>query len=439
MIDDRPLYPVDPWRIRELTFDAVVRGAQRDDLLAGQRPPRDAGEPRGGGRKRRPRDVRERLLRGGADRLRRGGVRLRAQPPGAAQRRRRQAHAAVRRRRAPGPLDRQRRGIRAVPRPAHGILARTVRWRAPGGTTVEVVARRLVSLARPAIAAIDLAVTRIDGDAPLRIVSAINAGVRNQEASNDPRVGAHLPEGSLRTVAPRGPRAVGRDRPADAHHAARDRGRDRPPDRWRRRLTASSGLDGLGTSDGDGSPGPHGLASPGVHGLGASAGRIVAASAGESGYALTIELDPPVGRTVAVTKLLAYGTSHDHPEEELVDWARDELAAVPDGGFEALAAEQREALDRFWAASDVEIDGDGALQQGAPVQPVQPVPVGRPRRPDEPRGQGPLGRGLRGPLLLGHRDLRPAVLRLHPARRSRGPCSATGAGSWTRPARGPSR
>ena len=52
---------------------------------------------------------------------------------------------------------------------------------------------------------------------------------------------------------------------------------------------------------------------------------------------------------------------------------------------------------------------------GRPVQPVQPVPVGGPRRADEHRGQGPHGRGLRGPLLLGHRDLRAAVLRLHPA------------------------
>ncbi len=35
---------------------------------------------------------------------------------------------------------------------------------------------------------------------PLRVVSAINARVRNQDVSGDPRVGAHLPEGALRTV-----------------------------------------------------------------------------------------------------------------------------------------------------------------------------------------------------------------------------------------------
>ena len=80
------------------------------------------------------------------------------------------------------------------------MLTRSVRWRAPRGAVVEVVVRRLVSLTRPSISAIDYAVTLVDGAAPLRIVSAINARVRNQEVSEDPRVGAHLPEGALRTV-----------------------------------------------------------------------------------------------------------------------------------------------------------------------------------------------------------------------------------------------
>ena len=70
-----------------------------------------------------------------------------------------------------------------------GVLARTVRWRSPGGTTVELVARRLVSLARPAIAAIDLAVTLVDGEAPIQLVSADQraraqpGGVRTTRAS----------------------------------------------------------------------------------------------------------------------------------------------------------------------------------------------------------------------------------------------------------------
>ena len=106
----RPLYPVDAVADPRAGVRPGARGPQRDDLLAGQRPPRAARQPRGGRRQRRPRDVRQRLLRGGADRLRRGRVRLRAQPPGAAQRRRRQADPAPRRRRAARPRDRDRRG-----------------------------------------------------------------------------------------------------------------------------------------------------------------------------------------------------------------------------------------------------------------------------------------------------------------------------------------
>jgi alpha,alpha-trehalose phosphorylase len=76
-----------------------------------------------------------------------------------------------------------------------GVLTRLVRWRSPRGAVVEVAARRLVSLTRPSIAALDYSVTVVGGAASLRIVSAINARVRNQEVSEDPRVGTHLPAG----------------------------------------------------------------------------------------------------------------------------------------------------------------------------------------------------------------------------------------------------
>ena len=159
-------------------------------------------------------------------------------------------------------------------------------------------------------------------------MSAVNARVRNQEASNDPRVGAHLPEGSLRTV----------------HHEA-DGTWGAVVQRTRTtRLAIVAAADHVVRGDGT---------------------VALESNASEAGTSLEIDAWLPVGGTVAVTKLLAYGTSRDHPEETLVGWARDELAAVRDGGFEALAAEQREVLDRFWSTSDVEIDGDGALQQGA--------------------------------------------------------------------------
>ncbi len=212
-----------------------------------------------------------------------------------------------------------------------GVLARTVRWRAPGGTVVEVAARRLVSLVRPSIAAIDYAVTVVDGGAPLRIESTLNARVRNQELSDDPRVGAHLPEGALRTV----------------HQEASGT--------WGAvvQRTRATRLAVVAAAD-------HAL-----HGDRVALGAARLASVvGEDGVAMSMDVSVPRGATIRLTKILAYCTSLDHPEESLVARAREAIDEVPAGGFDALVEEQRAVLDRFWSVSDVEIDGDGALQQG---------------------------------------------------------------------------
>ncbi len=212
-----------------------------------------------------------------------------------------------------------------------GVLARTVRWRAPGGSLVEVASRRLVSLSRPSIAAIDFRVTLLDGGAPLRIVSRIQSRVRNQEASDDPRVGAHLPDGALHTIHREASgtwgavvQRTGNTRLALAAAAEHVLHAD---DAVRRTLRTSSVAD-------------------------------------EEGVALTIDAVLPVGGSIGMTKLLAYCTSLDHPEDSLVARARDAIAAVQGAGFEALVEDQRAVLDQFWAVSDVELDGDGALQQG---------------------------------------------------------------------------
>ena len=213
-----------------------------------------------------------------------------------------------------------------------GVLTRIVRWRSPGGIRVEIVARRLVSLVRPSIAAIDYAVTVLGGGpAQVRVVSALNAQVRNQAVSDDPRVGAHLPDGALHTV----------HREASGTWGA-----------VVQRTTATR-LAAVAAAE-------HRLRGEGAEGGAARTSSV----ATEEGVALSVETSLCNGATLGLTKLLAYGTSLDHPEDALVACARDAVAAVPDGGFDALVEEQRDVLDRFWATSDVEIDGDGALQQG---------------------------------------------------------------------------
>ena len=212
-----------------------------------------------------------------------------------------------------------------------GVLTRSVRWRAPEGAVVEVVARRLVSLTRPDIAAVDFAVTLAEGAAPLRLVSAINARVRNQDVSEDPRVGAHLPDGALRTV----------------HHEASGT--------WGAivQRTRTTRLAVVAAAD---------------HDLGGDAPARAAArtssAATESGVAMVVDVDAPAGSRLVLTKYLSYCTSLDHPEETLVELAHAAIGDARERGFDGLVEEQRAELARFWSVSDVEIDGDDVLQQG---------------------------------------------------------------------------
>ncbi len=245
MIADRPLYPVDPWRIRELTFDAsfAARNETIFSLANGHLGMRgnleeDAGNvvhgtyvngfyeeaPIAYGEAAYGYARNHQVLLNVADGKR---IQLRV---------------------GDEPLDLSTGTVEAYERSLDlrsGVLARTVRWRSPGGITVEVVARRLVSLARPAIAAIDLAVTLVDGEAPIQLVSADQrAGAQPGGVERPPRRCA--PAGGLAAHRPpRGGRDVGRGRPADADHAPRDRGRDRPcRSRRRHRRPRVGGLGG---------------------------------------------------------------------------------------------------------------------------------------------------------------------------------------------------
>ncbi|HTP60026.1 MAG TPA: glycoside hydrolase family 65 protein, partial [Spirochaetia bacterium] len=79
-----------------------------------------------------------------------------------------------------------------------GVLERMVRWRSPGGRTAELAVRRLVSLTRRNVAAIQYELRSFGGAA--RLESVVDGAVTNQAAGDDPRVGAHFREKPLQTI-----------------------------------------------------------------------------------------------------------------------------------------------------------------------------------------------------------------------------------------------
>ncbi len=213
-----------------------------------------------------------------------------------------------------------------------GLVTRAFRWQAPHGAEVAVSAERLVSLTRESIAAIRYRVTAESGSVAVRVVSTIDARVRNRGDSDDPRLGALVSEDALRLVRSEvdGPWGVVVQRTAST------------------RLAVVAAADHVVAHHGGADPGP--LERESIAGAEGTAFEVLA------------RLEP--GETLEVVKLLAYLTSLDVPEGDLVDAAQAVVAEAQSVGFDGLAAEQRSALDRFWAASDVELEGDVSLQQG---------------------------------------------------------------------------
>ncbi len=207
-----------------------------------------------------------------------------------------------------------------------GLLTREVQWRSPSGREIELRTVRLVSFQHRSVAAIRYAVRALDGKV-LRIVaqSELVANEPGPEMSADPRAAAALraplmaeEQGvhDLRVVLVHQIRASGLRLAAAMDHVV-------------------DPVDGLE--------------------MGAEAapdlGRVW----------LTAELGPD--DTLSFTKFLGYGWSGARSLPAVRDQVTAAVASARHNGWDDLAHDQRVYLDDFWEHSDVEIDGDGELQQ----------------------------------------------------------------------------
>ncbi|MGE0729884.1 MAG: glycoside hydrolase family 65 protein [Acidimicrobiia bacterium] len=208
----------------------------------------------------------------------------------------------------------------------HGCLQRRTVWRTPGAATVELRSQRFVSLTRRTIAAISYELTPLDRPVYVAVQSDLLANEPVVSGPNgDPRAAA-----ALGTVL-RGELAVHHDDRAVLVHR-----------------TAASGLRVAAGMD-------HDLFVPDAADCTIEAGGDLAR------YTVAARL--PAGRGLRLVKFLAYGWSSQRSAPALRDQVEGALATAALAGWEALAAEQREFLERFWEGADVEVGGDVHLQQ----------------------------------------------------------------------------
>jgi len=234
---------------------------------------------------------------------------------------------------ATGTLERHERSLDL----RTGLLERRFAWRSPGGQRVEVATRRLVSLVRPSIAAIEYELTVLGGPVAVRVESAIDTRADMTPAADDPRIGSPIPSGFLALV-----------------HSEADGPRLATVQR-----TGGTGMAAVAAADHDVTVTVNGVADH-------EAPAPAITSRVEDGRVLTsFALAAVPGMRLRIVKRLAYRSTLDGvAEADLVAAARRDLASAGEVGFAGLAAEQATALERFWRDSDVELDGDPALQQG---------------------------------------------------------------------------
>jgi alpha,alpha-trehalose phosphorylase len=241
-----------------------------------------------------------------------------------------------------------------------GTLRREAVWRSPAGQSVRVVSQRLVSFTERAVAAIHYEVEPLDEGAKLVVQSELVANEPRPTSSDDPRAAAALesPLG-FETASAAGSEAV-------LVHATRSSG-----------LRAAAAMDHL-------VDGPEGT-------------RIDPAQTWEDLARVTVTADVEAGRSLQLTKFIAYGWSAERSVPAVRDQVAAAVAEARHTGWEKLANEQRAYLDEFWDGADVELDGDAELQQAVRFALFHTLQAGA-------RGEGRAiaAKGLTGPGYDGH-------------------------------------
>ncbi len=205
-----------------------------------------------------------------------------------------------------------------------GTLTRVAEWRSPAGKQVKVNSTRLVSLAQRGLAAIEYEVEAVD-DVRVTLQSELVANEDQPARSSDPRVAAalcNLLEPVQHEVSERGALLIHRTRGTQ--------------------LMVAAAMDHL-------------VEAP---------GRVeISGDAGDDWARTTVVCGLKAGERLRLVKYLAYGWSSLRSRPALRDQAAAAIASARYTGWQTLLDTQREYLDDFWDAADVEVDGDPDCQQ----------------------------------------------------------------------------
>lgn len=208
-----------------------------------------------------------------------------------------------------------------------GVMTRHVVWESSSGKQVDIEITRLASLSRKHLAAFSYRVTPLNFHGTITLVSAMNGKVKNQSGeTGDPRVGSISGGQVLITV--------GKEQ-AGTFGALRQRTKNT-------KFTLVCAMD---------------------HDLATSTSYTTIPDEQEEWLQVRFEVKAEENTPITLSKYVAYVSSRDYQEEELLPLAKQTLTEAKAVGFAGLTQEQVEFLRKFWYRTDVEIIGDLPLQQ----------------------------------------------------------------------------
>jgi alpha,alpha-trehalose phosphorylase len=208
-----------------------------------------------------------------------------------------------------------------------GILRRELDWTSPGGKRVKVQSRRLVSLTQRAVAAVEYIVEPLEDSARFVVQSELVANETQPRLSDDPRVAAVLDQ-PLQAVSSDG----------DLEEVV-----------LIHRTRSSAQLMAAGMS----------------HKVECAERYELDVDVRDDWARTTVICELKPGQRLRVVKIIAYGWSSLRSDTAIGDQVAAALASAKFSGWEGLVQQQKEFLDDFWDAADIEVHGHPELQQAA--------------------------------------------------------------------------
>ena len=217
-----------------------------------------------------------------------------------------------------------------------GLLRRDIVWRTPAGKRVKVCSTRMVSFTQRHLAILSIEVTMLDEEAPVVISSqTLNRQDGKDEyhvraaamgGGADPRKGESFEE---RVLVPQSHWSKD-NRILLGYRCANSR------------MTLGVGVD-------------HTIATQNSY------NTLIFDDEDTGKMVFRVQARP--GLPIKINKIVTYHTSRGVPSRELIDRCRRTLDRVREQGVEVQYAAQREWLNGFWERSDVQVEGQPAMQQ----------------------------------------------------------------------------